>query len=140
VLDYEAFCRINQYANLIEHFHSLEGKRIGVLLRNSPEFLYAYFAAAATSNIAVPINDQLKGPEINILNNAQVSCLFTAMEFLPLIAEIRSHLPAVTRIITIDNHDGDSSIIRASEYLAKMKLSFILSNSKVNLTLKVFLE
>lgn len=118
---YEAFCRVNQYANLIEDFHALEGNRIGILLRNSPEFLYAYFAATATSNIAVPINDKLKGHEIEyILNNAQVSCLITAAEFLPLINEIRSRLPAVTRIITIDDHNGDSAIIRASDYLAKL--------------------
>src|SRR6516162_11650017 len=68
----ELFTLVHRCANGLETLHGLPGNRIALLLPNCPEFVVSYFAAAASGNVAVPINTVLQLPEIAyILNNSQ---------------------------------------------------------------------
>src|SRR5512145_1567226 len=62
----------------IHRLHGLRGNRIAILLPNCPEFLYAYFGAVASGNVAVPLDYTLPPDELPyMLNNSQASCLIT---------------------------------------------------------------
>jgi fatty-acyl-CoA synthase len=66
---------LNDNTNRIAHFLQergvRKGDRISVLLRNCPEFLEVYFAAAKLGIIFVPLNFRLVGPELEYqLNNS----------------------------------------------------------------------
>ena len=50
---------MQRIANGLETLHGLPGNRIALLLPNCPEFVMTYFAAAASGNVAVPINTML---------------------------------------------------------------------------------
>jgi long-chain acyl-CoA synthetase len=99
----ELFLQVQRVANGLETLHGLPGNRVALLLPNCPEFVMTYFAAAASGNVAVPINTMLQPPEIAyILNNSQASCLVTCAALLPKVQAIRDRLPALRHIIVID--------------------------------------
>ncbi len=56
--------------------------RVGILLKNSPEFIYAAYAALASGATIVPINTFLKAPEIqHIADDCLLKCLISAGDF-----------------------------------------------------------
>lgn len=58
------------------------GDRVGILLKNSPEFIYVLYAALRSGATAVPINNFLKAPEIqHILDDCRIKCLVTSPDF-----------------------------------------------------------
>jgi len=63
--------RVNRVANYLQEKGIKKGDRISVLLRDCPELLEIYFAAAKLGLIFVPLNFRLMGPEIEYqLNNS----------------------------------------------------------------------
>jgi long-chain acyl-CoA synthetase len=60
----------------------VKGDRVGILLKNSPEFIYALYAALKLGATVVPINTFLKPPEIqHIADDCKLKCLITAPDF-----------------------------------------------------------
>src|SRR5438132_124294 len=93
---------VNRVAGALASLHGLPGNRVGLLLRNSPEFLFSYFGAAASGNVTVPINYLLQPEEIAyLLNNSQASCLVTSIELLPKVRAVRDRVPALRTIIVV---------------------------------------
>jgi long-chain acyl-CoA synthetase len=100
--------QVNQVAGALDGLHGLPGNRVAILLRNCPEFLFTYFGAAASGNVAVPINYLLQPEEIAyILNNSQASCLVTSADLLPKIAAVKDRVPALRTVIVV----GDNSVL-----------------------------
>ena len=63
--------RVNRVANYLKKKGIKKGDRVSVLLRDCPELLEIYFAAAKLGLIFVPLNFRLMGPEIEYqLNNS----------------------------------------------------------------------
>jgi long-chain acyl-CoA synthetase len=59
-----------------------KGDRVGILLKNCPEFIYALYGALMTGAVVVPINNFLKAPEIqHIATDADLKCLITSSDF-----------------------------------------------------------
>lgn len=72
------------------------GDRVGLFAKNSPEFLYSYFAVASVGAVVVPLNTQLVPREIAyILQDAQAKVLIT-MTKLPLEEELAAYPAAPT--------------------------------------------
>jgi long-chain acyl-CoA synthetase len=81
------------YSGLQAHIHSYanalhvdigihKGDRVGILLKNCPEFIYALYGALMTGAVVVPINNFLKAPEIqHIATDANLKCLITSDDF-----------------------------------------------------------
>src|SRR5262249_18483940 len=93
---------VNRVAGALDALHGLPGNRVAILLRNCPEFLFTYFGAAASGNVAVPINPVLQPDEIAyILNNSQASCLVTSADLLPKIDAIKDRVPALRTVIFV---------------------------------------
>lgn len=66
---------------LREQFHVKPGDRVGLWLKNCPEFVPALFGALFADAVVVPINNFLKPDEVNfILNDAGIDVLITDSE------------------------------------------------------------
>ena len=59
-----------------------KGDRVGILLKNCPDFIVVLYAALKSGATVVPINTFLKAPEIqHIVDDCQVKCLITSEDF-----------------------------------------------------------
>lgn len=71
-----------KYAKALKERGLEKGDRVGVLLENSPEFIFSIFAIFLNGAIAVPINTLLKHEEISyILNNCEAKFLISSDNF-----------------------------------------------------------
>jgi long-chain acyl-CoA synthetase len=78
----EAKNLILKYANALKKQGLKKGDRVGVLLENSPEFIFAIFAIFVNGAVAVPINTFLKKDEISyILSNCEAKFLISSDVF-----------------------------------------------------------
>ncbi|MBI3416639.1 MAG: long-chain fatty acid--CoA ligase [Verrucomicrobia bacterium] len=72
------------------------GDRVGLWLKNCPEYIPALFGVWLAGGVVVPINNFLKPDEVgHILNDAEIDCLLTQQsfaEFLPALATKRASL------------------------------------------------
>lgn len=88
-----------------------KGDRVGILLKNSPEFIYALYAALKLGATVVPINTFLKAPEIqHILDDCKLKCLITSPDF----DEVTAKLHRVTLVPIADLHREPGSVNRES--------------------------
>jgi long-chain acyl-CoA synthetase len=116
---------VSRAAAALHELHGLPGNRVGILLRNCPEFLFAYFGAAASGNVAVPVNYQLQPQEIAyLLNNCQASCLVTAAEFLPKIRAVRDRLPALQTVIVVGDNGALPEALPWERFVADRPADF----------------
>jgi len=59
-----------------------KGDRVGILLKNCPEFIVVLYAALKSGATVVPINTFLKAPEIqHIVDDCQIKSLITSEDF-----------------------------------------------------------
>lgn len=107
-LTYELLAaEIARCANALDELHGLPGNRIALLLGNGPEFLIAYFGAAVSGNVAVPLNCDLTPGEIaHFLNHVQASCLVTSADLLDKVAAIRDRAPALRTIVSVGGNES----------------------------------
>src|SRR5882724_10817406 len=79
----ELAARIHAYGARLQAAYAVRpGDRVGILLKNSPEFIYALYAALKSGATVVPINTFLKAPEIqHIIDDCQLKCLVTSADF-----------------------------------------------------------
>src|SRR5882762_4729422 len=69
-------------ANLQQRAAIIAGDRVGILLRNSPEFILSLYAALKSGATVVPVNTFLKAPEIqHIIDDCRLKCLITDESF-----------------------------------------------------------
>jgi long-chain acyl-CoA synthetase len=75
--------RVHSYAGALHADIGIrKGDRVGILLKNCPEFIYALYGALTTGAVVVPINNFLKAPEIqHIATDANLKCLITSADF-----------------------------------------------------------
>jgi long-chain acyl-CoA synthetase len=85
--------RIRTYAGTLQqHCGVQKGDRVGILLKNSPQFVYALYAALKSGTTVVPINTFLKAPEVqHIVDDCKLQCLITDADF----ADVTSKLERI---------------------------------------------
>ncbi len=99
------------------------GDRIAILLKNSPQYIISYYAVARIGAVCVPINNFLKGEEIQyILQDCEVSCFITSKEYLEKLDNTVSSLDKLKHIIL----DEDEETIKSLS--SKNESSIILHN------------
>ena len=83
--------RIQAYgARLQAGYGVRQGDRVGILLKNCPEFIVALYAALKSGATVVPINNFLKAPEIqHIVDDCQIKCLVTSGDFEETLAKLQ---------------------------------------------------
>ncbi len=97
---------------LRQHAQVPRGARVAILLKNSPEFVYAVFGVLKLGAIVVPINLFLKPEEIrHVLQDAGVWAVITTSDFLPSLPSGISGL----RVIAVDSGEVQRVLARASD-------------------------
>jgi long-chain acyl-CoA synthetase len=92
---------VNRLANGLKGLGIKRGDRVAIMLPNTPEFVYSFFACQKLGAIAVPFNTMYKGGEIlHILNDCGAKAIITLNSTVPLINEIKPELPQLQHIIT----------------------------------------
>ena len=82
--------RIHAYGARLQASYGVRpGDRVGILLKNCPEFIVALYATLKSGATVVPINSFLKAPEIqHIVDDCQLKCLITSGDFDETIAKV----------------------------------------------------
>lgn len=92
---------------LMEDFGVKRGDRVGLWLKNRPEFVPAFFGILGTDAAVVPINNFLKPAEVNfILNDAGVDVLITDAELAAHAAALQAARPTL-KIFQIESAVSD---------------------------------
>lgn len=81
---------IQAYGARLQARHGVrQGDRVGILLKNRPEFIVALYAVLKSGATVVPINSFFKAPEIqHILDDCQLKCLITSEDFDETVAKL----------------------------------------------------
>ena len=94
--------RINCFANALIELKIRKGDRIGILERNSNEFVESYYAAQKIGAIVTPINIRYVAREIKYaLDFSECSTLIFGDEFCEVIDSKRNELETVNKFICI---------------------------------------
>ena len=84
------FAQTNQLAVQLEKMGVKHGDRVGLWLKNCPEFIPSFFASLTCGAVVVPINNFLKPDELlHILSDADINVIITD-------AAMSEHIPALT--------------------------------------------
>ncbi len=104
----ELNAQVNSAANALQSLGVEKGDRVALYLRNIPEFIVAFFAAAKVGAIAVPFNIMLKKMEIEYILNHCAAKIVIGMteETDENILPIWANLPTLERIISVQGLAG----------------------------------
>lgn len=82
---------------------------VGMIMPNSPEFLWSWFGAARIGAPVVPVNTALRGDGlVHILDHSDAESLIVHAEFLDRFLAVRDRLPKLKRVIVVGG-DGHST-------------------------------
>ncbi len=85
---------------MIETLTIEKGDRVGILLRNRPEFLIALYAILKCGAVVVPVNTFLAPDEIRfVLNDCEVKVLITEGKFVKRVNSVRDQLQTLRSIL-----------------------------------------
>jgi fatty-acyl-CoA synthase len=99
-----------------------EGDKVGIILPNCPEWVYAFFAIARMAGVIVPISPQLRRQELwQVLSNCEASAVITLAEvpgsrLAATIEDLRPELPHLRHII-VHGEGGPADLSRLSELM-----------------------
>jgi crotonobetaine/carnitine-CoA ligase len=108
---------VNRVANAFLRLGIQKGDKIGLLLPNCPEFLFAVFAAAEIGALFVPINTASTADEAQyVLDHSETSFLLTTHSFLSLVQNIRATCPHLKQVVSL-RKDKESGCLSWDEFL-----------------------
>src|SRR6266851_7987342 len=100
----EFHAAVNRVAGVLTKYGIRKGDAVGLLLRNSAEYVIAYFACWRLGAVAGPINSLLKAQEISyVISNSEAKALLVNSEYLALVDGIRTEITTVQAVITFDS-------------------------------------
>lgn len=99
----------NRIANILLQQGVKEGDRIAILLENSPEFIFTFFAITKCGAVAVPINIFLKEDEIAfIMNDCEATHLITSEHFETNVKNLKNIVPSIRSILAYEETSFES--------------------------------
>jgi fatty-acyl-CoA synthase len=99
------------------------GDRLAVILPNSPEFVYAFFAAARAGLVIIPINPLYRRGELrHILSDAAAAAVLTVPtcwgnDLLDILRGLRPELPSLRHIVVAGTASGQD-VVSLAEVMA----------------------
>ncbi|MCK8058868.1 MULTISPECIES: long-chain fatty acid--CoA ligase [unclassified Fusibacter] len=95
--------KIGSTRSYLESIGVKRGDHVGLYCKNSPEFIYAYFAVVSMGAVIIPFNRTLTASEVDyIAKDAQIKLLIT-MESLGISDEFRQELiPEYSKLLSSD--------------------------------------
>ncbi len=92
--------RSNRIANSLSGLGVNKGDKICVLLQNSLDHIYAWYASCKLGAVFVPINIQLQKDQMtHIINNSEASLLLVDAELLGQVEALESGIPGIRTVI-----------------------------------------
>jgi crotonobetaine/carnitine-CoA ligase len=100
-LSFAAFNRqVNRAANGLARLGVKAGVGVSIMMPNSPEWLFAYFATQKLGACAVPVNVALKGEGLrHVVDHSDSSILVCHPDYVEAIQAVRDALPKLRHII-----------------------------------------
>ena len=94
---------VNRLAHALHLLGVGKGANVGIMAVNSCKFVELYYATAAVGATFVPLNFRAKTDELQYMAEASdVNVFFVSERYYPILQEIRSQLPKVQHIFTLD--------------------------------------
>ena len=94
--------QVNKTANGLLRLGIQRGDHFAIMLPNCPQFLYAWFGLNKIGAVEVPVNLNLKGPEVQyILSHSESKGVFVHTDYLPVLEDIQAELPDLKHMIAI---------------------------------------
>ena len=102
-ITYSDFNRqVNKTANSLLRLGINKGDTFAIMVPNSPEFLYAWFGLNKIGAVEVPVNLNLKGPELEyIFNHSEARGVVLHSNHISTFEEIRANLPKLKYVIVV---------------------------------------
>lgn len=94
--------QVNKTANSFLRLGIKKGDNFAIMIPNSPEFLYTWFGLNKIGAVEVPVNLNLKGPELEyILNHSEAKGVVIHSNFISVFGDIRANLSALKHVIVV---------------------------------------
>ena len=95
--------RANQIANFLMRNKIRKGERIGILFKNSIEYITVYFGVLKSGAIVVPLNTENPAETLShILNDCAVSGIFCQNRYKNLLSKTAATIPSLKWIVSED--------------------------------------
>ncbi len=99
--------QVNRLAHALMNLNVIKGSRVGLLLSNSLEFMYAYFGILSIGAVVVPLNTFLQPAEIEyILQDCKLDVLIIHDHFRPIISALPQGLVRHIIVVSSQNREG----------------------------------
>lgn len=100
--------QVNRVANGLKNLGVGAGVGVSIMLPNTPEWLFVYFATQKLGAYAVPVNVALKGEGLrHVIDHSDSSVLVCHPDYVDAILEIRESLSKLERVIIDTTEAGD---------------------------------
>ena len=103
---------VRRLGNALRRLGVEPGDRVGALQTNSDRYVAAYYAAAATGAVFVPLNYRAKPAELEyMIDAARIKVLLVGARYAPLVSELRPRLPSVRTFVALDTPRPDMALL-----------------------------
>jgi len=122
---YQEFAEaVDRLAALLSEQGISKGDVVSLLLPNSVEYVIAYFSCWQLGALAGPINSLLKEHEMTyVISDSEAKALLVHSEFVPIIETIRSQLPSLKTVITLDDESEATKSVASNQVAPSMIIS-----------------
>jgi len=122
VYTYQEFAEaVDRLAALLSEQGISKGDVVSLLLPNSVEYVIAYFSCWQLGALAGPINSLLKEHEMTyVISDSEAKALLVHSEFVPIIETIRSQLPSLKTVITLDDESEATKSVASNQVAPSM--------------------
>ena len=100
--------RVNQMARGLAELGLERGEKAAMLVSNSPEFIWLWWAILKLGAVMVPVNLRLTaGEAAYILNHSEAKMVLLGSQSLPLLPELQAQCPEVTHWLGVGLEGGE---------------------------------
>lgn len=103
---------VNRLANGLSKLGIKKGERVGIFMRNCPEYLYSWFVLGKIGAIMVPLNYALKGEETNyILGHSEAKAIITTPPYLDIVLGVKEDCKVLENIINVSDEATPDTVL-----------------------------
>lgn len=102
--------QVNRVANGLVRLGVGPGIGVAIMMPNSPEWLFVYFATQKLGAFAVPVNVALKGESLrHVLDHSDAALLVTHPAYLPAVRALLDECPKIHQVV-VDTTESEGAV------------------------------
>ncbi|MDA7857988.1 AMP-binding protein, partial [bacterium] len=114
--------KIDAFSQILLDFGIKKDEKVAILLKNSPDFIIAYFAILKIGGVVVPLNFFSKEQELSyILNNAKVVLLITSYDFKEIAENVKLNCKSLKEVFYMERTKPGSSVAKELSFAPEVK-------------------